>query len=202
MDRWLNFVFDDDEKWPRFNLMLMMTCDEWEIVSSSFSPTISFWRGEEMFSVARRIWWLKEKVKTFWIEKDEAPAKGKSLTHTRNDRSKIVSPRSQFLPSREWVAARGRKWRHHRSRKGGPFESWQVAKEPRRRERVYNLTQSFLLCKNLLFLPSNLLASWQTIPKTFLLAANSQRNEVVEFKLSRGLYMYINSFSLLPFLPS
>jgi hypothetical protein len=55
------------------------------------------------------------------------------------------------------------------------------------------------LQKNLLFLPSNLLASWQTIPKTFLLAANSQRNEVVEFKLSRGLYMYINSFSRLPF---
>jgi len=55
MDRWLNFVFDDEEKWPRFNLMLMMTGDEWEIFPSSFSPSISFWRKKEMFSVARRI---------------------------------------------------------------------------------------------------------------------------------------------------
>jgi len=122
----------------------------------------------------------------------------REITDTHKKRSiKDRLPPFTILPSREWVAARGRKWRHHRSRKGGPFESWQVAKERRRRESTTWLNL-FFFARIFFFFPSNLLASWQTIPKTFLLAANSQRNEVVEFKLSRGLYMYINSFSLLP----
>ena len=112
-------------------------------------------------------------------------------THTRNDRSKIVSLRSQFSP-REWVEEENGDTID--PERAVHSNAWQVAKERKRRRESTNLTQSFLLCENLLFFfPSNLLASWQTIPKTFLLAANSQRNEVVEFKLSRGLYMYINS---------
>jgi hypothetical protein len=48
MDRWLNFffLFDDEEKWPDFNLMLMMTGDEWEIFFSLLFLTIHFYIGE------------------------------------------------------------------------------------------------------------------------------------------------------------
>jgi hypothetical protein len=134
-----------------------------------------------------------------WRKMRHRPKGNHWHTQSRNDRSKIVSPRSQFLPL-PWVSGSERKKMATPSiQKGRSIRILTSSKGTTTKRKSLQLDSIFSsLQKNLLFLPSNLLASWQTIPKTFLLAANSQRNEVVEFKLSRGLYICIS----IPFLDS